>query len=265
MSKRTFVDSLGDDLRRAYRKHMAARSIRAKSLVALGFAALVMAGTVFGVLTLSKPTPNAKSDVSAEGSSGLGSRSMLATRPSLKIAGPTGLVGPTGSVSPSGGPGSPNVSPDDPVTCETPCNQGALGTAANQAQSIAGRQYFTGVTVDPTAKKVDVYLTRAPQSVIDAIDAKHPGLYVFHSAQHTWAEVTQLLNSIATMDLKAHGIDLFELSPTQDGHVVVGVEKKGLADARTVLADRFGSDMIRLYGVTPADIPAAPAEDLAAK
>jgi len=157
---------------------------------------------------------------------------------------------------PSPGGDGQGTTNDVTTTCITPCNQDALSRAASQARAIAGSAYFTGVSIDTAANKVDIYLAHAPRSVIDQIKAKHPRVYVFHAAEHTWAGVMKLMDTVAKTDLEASGIIVRSLGPTQDGHLVIGIKKTPDFDAATKkLNAMFGANWIKVV-VAPEAVAA---------
>ena len=59
----------------------------------------------------------------------------------------------------------------------TPANQPALDKAAQDARRIAGDQYYAGAVIDDRENFVELYLSRAPRSILRQLRAKHPGLY----------------------------------------------------------------------------------------
>ena len=60
-------------------------------------------------------------------------------------------------------------------------------------QSVAGDAYYTAAAVNDSANTVDVYLASAPQSIIDQLQATHPGTYVIHNdATHSLSVLLRL-------------------------------------------------------------------------
>lgn len=134
----------------------------------------------------------------------------------------------------------------------TPANQPALDDAAQDANSIAGGSYFTGAAVDTTADTVTVYLHNAPQSVIDKLQAAHPGTYVIHNdAPATLSSLLQLKDSINPFALRADGIDVVSFGPTVDGHLAVGVSSD-VATARSELDSKYPGGLIQVTRSEPA-------------
>jgi len=128
--------------------------------------------------------------------------------------------------------------------------QNALDTAANDAQSIAGT-YFTGDAVHADTNTVDVYLASAPQSVIDQLNAQHPGIYVIHNDAPNTSET--LRNFTATFDpkpLEEQGIQVVEWGPTPDGYFQVGVTTD-VATAQAILDRIYGPSVVRAYEAQP--------------
>src|SRR5438270_13734936 len=69
-----------------------------------------------------------------------------------------------------------------PAHLREPANQPALGRAAEEAQAIAGSAYYTDAVVDAATNTVYLYLADAPQSIIDQLNALHPGIYEINNA-----------------------------------------------------------------------------------
>lgn len=142
-----------------------------------------------------------------------------------------------------------------PTSCSdacTPVDQPALDDAAEDASSIAGDPYFTGASVDTTADTVTVYLDNAPQSVIDQLQAAHPGTYVMHNdAPATMSSLLQLKDLINPFALRADGIDVVSFGPSVDGHLTVGVSSD-VATARAMLDSMYGSGIVQVTSETPA-------------
>lgn len=142
-----------------------------------------------------------------------------------------------------------------PTSCSdacTPADQPALDAAAGDANSIAGSSYFTGASVDTTADTVTVYLDNAPQSVIDELQAAHPGTYVIHNdAPATMSSLLQLKDLINPFALRADGIDVVSFGPTVDGHLTVGVSSD-VPTAQGTLDSMYGSGIIQVASETPA-------------
>lgn len=135
----------------------------------------------------------------------------------------------------------------------TPANQGALDAAAGYAQKVAGAAHrFTGVEIDDTANQVIVYLTGAPQSVIDRLNAAHPGMYVIHNeAPRTHATLMRLEHSFNFQILKPEGIKVYSVGPSVDGYLEVGVSGK-VAEAQKKLDRVYGRNVVRVFKASPA-------------
>jgi hypothetical protein len=134
----------------------------------------------------------------------------------------------------------------------TPADQQALDGAAEDASGIAGDSYFTGTSVDTTAGTVAVYLDNAPKSVIDRLQASHPGTYVIHNdAPATMSRLLQLKSSINPFSLRAEGVDVVSFGPTVDGHLAVAVSSD-VATARAKLDSMYGSGIIQVTSSEPA-------------
>ena len=128
--------------------------------------------------------------------------------------------------------------------------QDALDAAADDAQSIAGT-YFTGDAVHADTNTVDVYLASAPQSVIDQLNARHPGIYVIHNdAPNTSATLRELTASFDPTPLEAQGIRVVEWGPTADGYFQVGVTAD-VATAQAILDKIYGPNIVRVDKAQP--------------
>jgi hypothetical protein len=133
----------------------------------------------------------------------------------------------------------------------TPANQPALDAAAADANSIAGASYFAGVSVDDDANVVNVYLDSAPQSVIDQLQAQHPGVYVIHNdAPNTLHALLALESNFNTAALSSAGIKVVVDGPTVDGHFEVGVAGN-VATAQAALDQTYGSGAVGVYQTEP--------------
>lgn len=126
----------------------------------------------------------------------------------------------------------------DPTSADAlPADQPALDAAAQDAQSIAGSAYYTDAVVNDAADTVDVYLASAPQSVIDQLQAMHPGTYVVHNdAANPRGELMKIENALPLAALSVEGVDVDSVGPTSDGHLQVGVSGTNTQLAQLVLA-----------------------------
>jgi hypothetical protein len=64
---------------------------------------------------------------------------------------------------------------------KVPATQASLSAAVKEAQRTAGSLYYRGAMVNLNAKTVTVFLSYAPQSVMDSLNAKYPGVYIFRN------------------------------------------------------------------------------------
>lgn len=144
--------------------------------------------------------------------------------------------------------------PGDSSSCNyacTPPNQDALDADANDAQRIAGRSYYTGAIVHADTNTVDLYLADAPQSVIDELNAEHPGIYVIHNdAPHTSATLLKLEADFDEGSLRAQGIHVTQWGPTVDGYLQVGVTSD-VATAKAMLDKIYGPNVIQVVKTEP--------------
>ena len=133
----------------------------------------------------------------------------------------------------------------------TPPNQDALDADATDGQRIAGRSYYTGAAVHADTNTVDLYLAAAPQSVIDQLNAAHPGIYVIHDdAPHTSAMLLRLEAGLDDAALRAQGIDATEWGPTVDGYLQVGVTSD-VATAQAKLDEIYGPNVVHVVKAEP--------------
>ena len=144
----------------------------------------------------------------------------------------------------------------------SPPDQPALDRAADDAGDIAG-QYLTLARVNDAADKVDLYLANAPQSVIDQLQAKHPGTYVIvqNHAAHPLSELRKVENSLPLKKLQAEGINVESAGPTPEGYLAVGVQGHNVQAAQSALDAIYGPGIIKVYGgaqpgvITPQSSP----------
>jgi len=131
----------------------------------------------------------------------------------------------------------------------SPPNQPALDRAAEDAENIAGKAYYTEARVDDGANQVDVYMARAPRSVIDQLRTKHPGIYVIHNdAANTWRQMLRVQRSLDFLALQAKGIDIESSAPTSNGYLEVAIRGHHVRSAQTVLDSRYGAGIIKVVG-----------------
>ena len=133
----------------------------------------------------------------------------------------------------------------------TPPNQDALDADADDAQRIAGPAYYTGVAVHADTNTVDLYLADAPQSVIDELNAEHPGIYVIHNdAPHTSATLLKLEADFDEGSLRAQGIHVTQWGPTVDGYLQVGVTSD-VAAVQSKLDQIYGPNVVHVFRSEP--------------
>jgi hypothetical protein len=138
----------------------------------------------------------------------------------------------------------------------SPPDQPALDAAANDAEAIAGT-YYTEARVDDAADKVDLYLAGAPQSVLDQLQAKHPGTYViYNSAAHPLSELRRTENALPADKLQSEGIDIERIAPTPEGYLAVGIHGDNVQAAQSALDAIYGPGIIKVYGGTQPSVAA---------
>ena len=98
---------------------------------------------------------------------------------------------------------------------------------------------------------VELYLAGAPQSVIDQLEAAHPGIYVIHNdAPHTNATLLKLEADFDEAALRAQGIDVNQWGPTADGYLQVGVTSD-VATAQAKLDQIYGPNVVHVFKAEP--------------
>jgi hypothetical protein len=133
----------------------------------------------------------------------------------------------------------------------TPADQPGLDAAAGAARKVAGAYYTSAVVNDPS-NTVTLYLSHAPQSILDRLKAMHRGVYVIHNdAPRPLRAVMKLMRSFDPAALKAQGINVTSYGPTRDGYLRVGVAS-GVAEAQAKLNAIYGPGIIRVVMQAPA-------------
>lgn len=130
----------------------------------------------------------------------------------------------------------------------SPPDQPALDAAANDAEAIGGT-YYTEARVDDAADKVDLYLASAPQSVLDQLQAKHPGTYViYNTAAHPLSVLRRIENALPADKLQSEGIEIERIAPTPEGYLAVGIRSDNVQAAQSALDAIYGPGIIKVYG-----------------
>ena len=128
-------------------------------------------------------------------------------------------------------------------------NQTVLLADAADAQSAAG-SYYTNAALNSASNTVDLYLTRAPRSLIDRLNALHPGVYVIHNdAANPRSALVHLENSIDINALRSQGVQISSLVPTNRGYLEVGVTSD-VAAATAKLNPLFDPSLFRVVKET---------------
>jgi hypothetical protein len=129
-----------------------------------------------------------------------------------------------------------------------PPNQQALDRAADDAQEIAGGGYYTDARVDVASNQVHLYLAAAPQSIIDQLNAAHPGTFDIHNdAAHPLSELLRIQHELFP-DVQPRSTVRFWLSyPTSDGHLKVGIKGHDVQDTQAELDAKYGAGIIEVF------------------
>jgi hypothetical protein len=123
-------------------------------------------------------------------------------------------------------------------------NQPHVSAAADDAQPVAG-EYYTGLLNRHDLGTCEVWLAKAPKSVLERLHAMHPGVYVIHNdAPRSLNEIEEIRRRVdaaarsAVTSYTGNG-------PTPDGYLHVTVERDA-PGAQAKLDEMFGPDMIRV-------------------
>jgi hypothetical protein len=155
-----------------------------------------------------------------------------------------------GAQSAAGGPSHAGVTSHRASAAPSlaPPNQAALDAAADEARAIAGDSHFTDVAIHTDTNLVDVYLSNAPQAVLDRLRALHPGTYVFHNgAAHPRTPLLKMEAAISAhvQSWAAAGVHIGFLRPTPDGRLEIGVTSD-VGTAASKLGATYGKGWIRV-------------------
>lgn len=124
-------------------------------------------------------------------------------------------------------------------------NQPHVSAAADDVRSVVG-EYYTGLVNHHHLGTCEVYLAKAPESVLNRLRAMHPGVYVIHNdAPRSLREIEEIIERIDVPALRDAGMSIHQIGPTQHGYVRVAVESDAPA-AQTKLDAMLGPDVIRV-------------------
>jgi hypothetical protein len=129
---------------------------------------------------------------------------------------------------------------------------GGSQAAASYAERVAGRAHvFAGDRVDSETGSVVVYLVHAPRSVIDALNARYPRVYVIeNNAPRTFSAIARIQRSIDSGALSVRGININFDAPTGTGHLLVGVSSDVPA-AQAYFDATYGRGVVRVSHMEP--------------
>lgn len=130
---------------------------------------------------------------------------------------------------------------------ETPANQPALDRAASEAQTIA-RGYFAGAIVNAHANSVELYLARAPDSVIDELYAAHRDVYrvVDNNAPMSLSAVLRMMRDFGQHDWEERGVDVVQYGPAAEGYLRVGVSSS-VQQAQRAFDATYGKGKVKVF------------------
>jgi len=124
-------------------------------------------------------------------------------------------------------------------------NQPQLSAAADDAKRVAG-EYYTGLWHRDDLGTREVWLARAPESVLDQLHAMHPGVYLIdNDAPRSRRQIEEVIETIDAPALQESGISIHQIGPTHDGYVRVAVVSDA-PGAQAKLDQMFGSGVIRV-------------------
>ena len=115
---------------------------------------------------------------------------------------------------------------------------------------MAGSAYYANAALNNASNTVDLYLAGAPQSLLDRLNALHPGMYVIHNdAANPRSAVLNLENSIDIAALRSQGVVISSLVPTSRGYLQVGVSSD-VAAATAKLNSLYDASLFRVVKET---------------
>jgi hypothetical protein len=130
-------------------------------------------------------------------------------------------------------------------------NQPHVSAAADDVRPLAG-EYYTGLVNHHHLGTCEVYLAKAPESVLSRLHAMHPGVYVIHNdAPRSLRQIEEIIARIDVPALRDAGVSIHQIGPTQHGYVRVAVERDAPA-AQAKLDAMLGPDVIRVVEATMA-------------
>ena len=124
--------------------------------------------------------------------------------------------------------------------------QQRLDALATDAESVAG-PVLGNDSIDLSAGTVDVWLVGGDPSVEDSLQSLHPGVYRFHTAMHSRADLESITSSMtaAVQSLSAAGVSLLSFGPDDADGVRVQVSSDP-AKAESVLSARYGTGIFHV-------------------
>jgi hypothetical protein len=134
--------------------------------------------------------------------------------------------------------------------------QTMLGEAADDARRVVGEGHYTGCRVRQELEKLELWLFEAPSSVLAELEAIRPGVWLIHNdAPRTEAVLFELMDALPVDRLRAEGIHVVGVGPTQDGFLHVSV-MGDVPTAQARLDAMFGGNVARVeYGEPVRALP----------
>lgn len=124
-------------------------------------------------------------------------------------------------------------------------DQPHVSAAARDVRPVAG-EYYTGLVVQHHLGTCEVYLAKAPESVVSRLRDMHPGVYVIHNdAPRSSREIEEVIGRIDIAALREAGIAIHQIGPTHHGYVRVAVERDVPA-AQGKFDEMLGPDVVRV-------------------
>ena len=127
--------------------------------------------------------------------------------------------------------------------------QALLGEAAADAKGVVGEAHYTGCRVRQELEKLELWLFDAPSSVVAELEAIRPGVWLIHNdAPRTEAVLFKMMQGLPVDRLRAEGINVVGVGPTQDGFLHISV-MGGVFTAQARFDAMFGGNVARVeYG-----------------
>jgi hypothetical protein len=129
--------------------------------------------------------------------------------------------------------------------------EAALHVPAADARRAAGDAYYTGCEMRQELEMVELWLSNAPLQVLQELESMHPGAYLIRNdAPRPETVVFELRDSLDADRLRAEGIRIVRIGPTQEGYLHVAV-MGDVPTAQARLDAILGTDVARVEYAEP--------------